>query len=97
MAIDFSTNTSSWWKTSFQKYFTGGGALDTIIQNGGLEQHFKSCLPQGDFPDKEFQTTPTQWRITATHNGAGERFELVVDRASGAWEFNWLGQESGHV
>jgi len=91
MAIDFSTNTSSFWKTSFEKYFTGGGALSTIIQNNGLEAHYKSCLPIGDFPDKEFQTTPTQWRITATHNGAGERFEVIVDRGTGEWQFNWLG------
>jgi hypothetical protein len=91
MAIDWSTNTSEWWKTSFEKYFTIGGVLDTIIQSEGLEGHYNSCLPEGDFPDKEFETTDSQWRITATHNGAGERFELVVDRASSEWEFNWLG------
>ena len=90
MAIDWSINTNSSWKTSFQKYFAPGG-MNTIIEQGGLEQHFKNCLPLEDFPDKEFQTTSTQWRITATHNGAGERFELVVDKVTKEWVFNWLG------
>ena len=31
MAIDFSTNTdTNFWKTSFERYFTGGAALSTI-------------------------------------------------------------------
>ena len=90
MAIDWSTNTNDWWKTSFERYFAPGG-MNIIIQERGLEAHYKNCLPLEDFPDKEFQTLPTQWRITATHNGAGERFEVIVDRGTGEWQFNWLG------
>ena len=91
MAIDWSTNTSDGWKTGFKRYFTVGGTLNKIIENEGLEGHYNTCLPEEDFPDKEFETTDSQWRITATHEGAGERFELVVDKVTGEWQFNWLG------
>lgn len=91
MAIDFSTMAEGEWKTSFQRYITGGGTLGTIIETAGIEQHYKMCLPKEDFPDKNLEITPQRYRITATHNGAGERFELVVDKVTKAWEFNWLG------
>lgn len=91
MAIDWSTMTESEWKTSFENYITGGGTFGVIVETAGIEQHYKVCLPHADFPDKNLESTPQMYRITATHNGAGERFELVVDKVTKAWEFNWLG------
>ena len=92
MAIDWSTKAANEWKPQFERYITGGGTIGIIVETAGMEQHFRQCLPIGDFPDKELETTTNGWRITATHNGAGERFELVVDKRTKEWEFNWLGE-----
>jgi hypothetical protein len=90
MAIDFSTMTSDEWKTGFERYITGGGNLSAIIERDEIEEHYKMCLPESDFPDKNLETTPETYIITGMHDGAGERFELVVDRVNTTWEFNWL-------
>lgn len=92
MAIDWSTKTSNEWKTGFERYFTCGGNFETILETAGVEQHFKQCLPLADFEDRNLEITPYQYRITATHKGVGERFELVVNRSTKEWEFNWLGE-----
>jgi hypothetical protein len=92
MAIDWSTKTANEWKVQFERYITGGGTLGSIIETAGIEQHFKQCLPIGDFGDKVLEATPNGWRITATHSGVGERFEIVVDKRTKEWAFNWLGE-----
>jgi hypothetical protein len=90
MAIDFSTRSSEFWRTTFERYITGGGDLQTLLQNGGVENHFKMCLPVEDYPDKSLEKTPTHYRITGTHPGAEARFELYIDRVTKEWEFKWL-------
>lgn len=90
MAIDFSTNTSEFWRVTFERYITGGGQLGTVIETAGIEQHYKLCLPKEDFPDKSLVKEGNEWIITATHEGAGARFELRANQITKEWSFQWL-------
>ena len=91
MGIDFSVQTEEWWKTTFERYITGGNNLTTILgQPEGFERHYQMCLPHQDFPDKRMETTNDEWIVTATHPRAG-RFELRANRWNpNQWSFNWL-------
>jgi hypothetical protein len=89
MEIDWSTNTPAFWKDSFRRYITCNNNLTNIIQRGEIEGHCNATLPLDVYKDRRIEKTPNGYIVSATHNGAGAEFQLVVNTESLEWSFEW--------
>ena len=90
MGIDFSTQTDEWWSTTFERYITGGNSLGTIAEGGweSIKRYFESCLPIGDYPDREILNGDTEWRVRGTHPRVGP-FSITIQKVDRSWVFEW--------
>ena len=91
MNIDWSTNSTEKWKTTFERYITGGNGLGSVMDGGNesVERWFKGCLPLDIYPDRQIQKVSSGWEISGTHPVGGP-FLLVLDKVNKTTNFQWL-------